>query len=58
MKRSNRISQNIQEICLQEGKIWKILPRLGQTGNSAVCPLSVTENTITKVKFDDESVMF
>jgi hypothetical protein len=30
----------------------------GHTGNIAVCPFSVIENTITKLRFDDESFMF
>jgi hypothetical protein len=44
----NRISQTTQKICLQEGKIFQILPKLGQTNNSAVCSFSVLENTIRK----------
>jgi hypothetical protein len=32
--------------------------KLGQTRNSAVCPFSVIENTIAKVRFNDESFMF
>jgi hypothetical protein len=27
----------------------RILPKIGQTGHSAVCPFFVIENTITKV---------
>jgi hypothetical protein len=42
-KHSNPISQNIQEICLQEDKIWNFLPKLDQTGNSAVW---VCHNTV------------
>jgi hypothetical protein len=29
-----------------------------ETGNSAVCQFFVIENTITKVRFNDESFMF
>jgi hypothetical protein len=30
----------------------------GHTGNIALCPFFVIENTITKLRFDDESFMF
>jgi hypothetical protein len=30
--------------------IWKFLPKLGQTGNRALCPFCVIENTISKVR--------
>jgi hypothetical protein len=36
----------------------EIFAETGQTGNNAVCPFSVVENTIAKVRFSDESFMF